>query len=288
MKIFISWSGKRSQAIAQAFREWLPNILQYAQPYFTPDDIDKGMRWASEIAGQLEESKVGLLCLTKENLSAPWLMFEAGAISKSLTGSRLCPILFGVDQAQVSGPLSQFQNAVYSKDEVLKFVKSVNAQASVHALSDAQLSAAFDVWWPKLEPKIEAALSAKFDEASAKTRSPSEIAEETLGLVRALAAREQANATIPMSHWSVLWDLATEYGQETLRNSLNADQSAQLDQLRSAKKYLRKLFNLAQPSLMGSVHYPKKSAEVTSLMKAMDTRMQEIAREVGDEDELPF
>jgi hypothetical protein len=55
MKVFISWSGERSRAIADVMRRWLPSVLQSVRPYFSPDDVAKGSRWSSEIAKELEE-----------------------------------------------------------------------------------------------------------------------------------------------------------------------------------------------------------------------------------------
>lgn len=38
MKIFISWSGKLSQNLGNALKEWIPDVLQAVQCYFTPED----------------------------------------------------------------------------------------------------------------------------------------------------------------------------------------------------------------------------------------------------------
>lgn len=35
-------------------------------------------------------------------------MFEAGALTKSLTVARVCPLLFGVEPSDIKGPLVQF------------------------------------------------------------------------------------------------------------------------------------------------------------------------------------
>ena len=105
MKIFISWSGDRSKAIADVFKKWIPAVIQAAKPYFSPSDIDKGSRWNQEISKELESSQVGLICLVRENLDESWIMFEAGALSKSLDKSRVCPMLFGVEPSDIKGPL---------------------------------------------------------------------------------------------------------------------------------------------------------------------------------------
>ena len=89
MKVFLSWSGEQSRRIAEVFKEWIPSVIQAVKPYFSPEDIAKGARWSKEISQELEESKVGILFLTKDNLGAPWLLFEAGALSKSMERSKV-------------------------------------------------------------------------------------------------------------------------------------------------------------------------------------------------------
>src|SRR5215831_199016 len=89
MKVFIHWSGDRSKQLAEAIHWWLPNVLQFVKPYFSPADIEKGARWANDISKELEQSKIGIIAMTEENLASPWIMFEAGAISKVVGVRRL-------------------------------------------------------------------------------------------------------------------------------------------------------------------------------------------------------
>lgn len=154
MKIFISWSGDKSKEIASVFKDWIPAVIQAAKPYFSPNDIDKGARWSNEIAKELEESQIGLICLTDDNLLAPWLMFEAGALSKSMDKARVCPMLFGIEPTDLSGPLVQFQATPFSKDEVYKVIKTINSQLGDSALSVSVVDSVFEKWWPDLDEKI--------------------------------------------------------------------------------------------------------------------------------------
>ena len=64
MRIFVSWSGDRSKFVAEALHDWLPNVIQALDPWLSSEDIDKGTRWLSDIATQLNEVKVGIICLT--------------------------------------------------------------------------------------------------------------------------------------------------------------------------------------------------------------------------------
>jgi hypothetical protein len=45
------------------------------------DDIETGSGWLARIKNELEATSYGIICLTPQNLDAPWLHFEAGALS---------------------------------------------------------------------------------------------------------------------------------------------------------------------------------------------------------------
>ena len=75
MKIFISWSGERSKLAAAAFHEWLPLVLHYADPWMSEMDIESGSRGLKRISEELDGRNFGIICLTAENLRAPWIKF---------------------------------------------------------------------------------------------------------------------------------------------------------------------------------------------------------------------
>ena len=145
MKVFISWSGDLSRELAEALRDWLPAVLQSVKPFFTPNDIEKGARWAKDIAQELQSSAIGIFCLTKENLTKPWIMFEAGALSKQLDSSKVCPVLFGVESADLEGPLVQFQASPFSEVEMKKLIRTINAGLADQRLDDAVLNSVFEM-----------------------------------------------------------------------------------------------------------------------------------------------
>jgi hypothetical protein len=114
LNIFLSWSGDHSQQIAATLRDWLPATLQFVKPFYTPNDIEKGARWSSEIAKKLDGSNCGIFILTEENLQSSWMSFEAGAISKKIESSLVCPFIFGMKPGDVVGPFAQFQIAEFN------------------------------------------------------------------------------------------------------------------------------------------------------------------------------
>ena len=89
MKVFISWSGDRSKVIASALKHWLPDVFQGLQVWMSDHDIYAGSKWGMEIGAVLEESKIGIICLTPESLKSHWLAFEAGALSTAIAQSRV-------------------------------------------------------------------------------------------------------------------------------------------------------------------------------------------------------
>src|SRR5262249_35845537 len=105
--VFISWSGQRSRFVADVLRNWLPMIVQAAKPWMSDTDIDKGSRGLHEIGRGLDGMKVGIVCLTPENLNVPWVLYEAGALSKTIDNkTRLCTYLLASLQFQdVKPPL---------------------------------------------------------------------------------------------------------------------------------------------------------------------------------------
>lgn len=141
MKIFISWSGERSKALAVALKDWIPLILQYAQPWVSEKDISAGDRWAQAVSGELETSNFGILCITPENLSSEWILFEAGALSKSMLDAKVIPLLFGLELSDLSGPLSQFQALKIDQKGIMDVITAINAVSETKA-SETTINAA--------------------------------------------------------------------------------------------------------------------------------------------------
>ena len=126
-KVFISWSGERSKVFADILRRWLPKVV-HVSPFFSQSDIRKGSNWYNDIIDELKQTKVGVFCITCDNDQAPWLIFEAGAISVGLARPKVCPLLFGISPASLKGPLLTFQAAEFSKNEMLKVVEMLNEE----------------------------------------------------------------------------------------------------------------------------------------------------------------
>lgn len=156
MQVFLSWSGKESKQLAEIFKEWLPNILQYTKPYMSAKDINLGERWNDNITSSLRDTDFGLIFVTPSNINAPWINYEAGALSKTL-GSRVIPVLYNSEVMILQqGPLKQFQSSKdLEKESVLNLVKNINAFNQENKLEGERLDVAFEMWWPVLEKDLQ-------------------------------------------------------------------------------------------------------------------------------------
>lgn len=186
MKVFISWSGKRSKAMANALKEWIPLIVQHAEPFVSDKDISAGDRWAQAIAGELENSNFGILCITPENISSEWIMFEAGALSKAMQDAKVIPLLFGLELSDLSGPLQQFQALKVDESGMLDALKAINA-ASENKTGDATIEQLVPALWSRLQEKLDA-IPAKA-ESEKHMRPQTEIMEDLVSQVRGLNGR---------------------------------------------------------------------------------------------------
>lgn len=186
MKVFLSWSGHKSHQVALVLRDWLPSVIQSLTPYVSSEDIDKGARWSTDTAKELEDSTFGILCVTKDNLEAPWLLFEAGALSKMMDKSSVCPFIFDLKRAEVKGPILQFQSTIFDKDDVKKLLLTLNKACGDVGLKEELLSKTFDVWWPNLEGSLEAIKGEPSEEEKTSTDKSfrNEMLEEILELSR--------------------------------------------------------------------------------------------------------
>lgn len=188
MKVFISWSGNLSHKIGLIFREWLPAMIPSLEPYVSSEDIDKGARWSTDIAKELEDSTFGILCVTKENLYAPWLSFEAGALSKTMDKSFVTPFLFDIKRSEVNGPILQFQSTIFEKNDIKKLILTLNKACGEVGIAETMLHKAFDIWYPTLEKELNELKSTIQQSEEVKENDKeaysSEIIEEILELSR--------------------------------------------------------------------------------------------------------
>lgn len=129
--------------------------------------------------------KAGIFCLTRDNLRAEWIHFEAGAVSKT-KDARAYTILFdGLKPADIAPPLGQFQHTEFNESQMLALMKSLNKrlpEVGLEALADDVLHDQFSLYWPSLQKDVAAVTTTAA--ASTPNRSLDEKVDEILSIVR--------------------------------------------------------------------------------------------------------
>lgn len=147
MKVFVSWSGKLSRAIAQTLKQWLPCMIQSLEIFFSPEDIEKGSNWDVQISSELSQCKYGIICLTNDNISAPWINFEAGALAKELD-SHISALMVNIKPSDIKGPLARYQSTKLEKTDFFQLVNNINALQE-KPLDASVLQNIFNSLWEK-------------------------------------------------------------------------------------------------------------------------------------------
>ncbi len=154
--VFISWSGEQSRQLAEALRSLIPNVFQDVATFVSSNDIDAGTNWFGTILNELANTEFGILCLTADNLTKPWIQFEAGALAKTITDkARVVPYLLAVSKSDLAPPLSLFQGVTADKAGTPELLQSLN-NVRMGSFEQAHLQTIFDKWWPDYEKALKA------------------------------------------------------------------------------------------------------------------------------------
>lgn len=157
MRVFISWSGALSRALAVELREWLPMVVHQVDAWISGRDINPGQRWVLALGQELAQSDFAIICLTSENRQSPWILFEAGAVARSLE-ARVVPLLFGITAGDLDGPLAQFQSLQADEPGIKRLVSALY-DSSRSGLETRQRDLVFARLWPVLEERFQAVIT---------------------------------------------------------------------------------------------------------------------------------
>lgn len=153
-------------------------------------DLEAGVRWNDKIQQELGETKFGIVVVTGENMESPWLLFEAGALAKAIPDAYVCPYLVDLDPSNLKGPLVQFQAKRANRTDTQDLIRTINRALGSEALDSDRLDRSFEVWWPKLEPKLSSVTESSV--AGRAHRTPEDMLEEILLLTRNIDKQTRA------------------------------------------------------------------------------------------------
>lgn len=189
MKVFLSWSGSRSREVASLLSDWLSCVIQVSRPWISTRDLDRGSLWFGEINDQLKDTTVGVICLTQENKNRPWILFEAGALAKGLSTSRVCTLLVDLAPQDIEDPLAQFNHTFPTKDSMLSLVRTLNNALGNIALDNRVLEQVFATYWPQFEKDFQQVIKDTESATPMKPRPKEDVLVEILENTRMLNSR---------------------------------------------------------------------------------------------------
>jgi hypothetical protein len=248
MKVFMSWSGDRSKAAAELLHDWVKCVTQAARPWISTRGIGRGSVWFNEINNELKDTSVGIICLTHQNKSAPWILFEAGALAKGLTTSKVCTFLVDLGPADIKDPLAQFNHTMPTREGMMSLAATLNS-ALESPLDGPTLATVFDAFWPQFESDFRLLLDKYPQEVVVEPRSDSSMLEEILESTRSLSQRlrliESQQPKKPYSDDDDVFNMSAHVSQEQThlspkKSEARAALDAALEAARQANKFASK------------------------------------------------
>src|SRR5215467_10716218 len=214
MNIFVSWSGERSHRAAFGLKSLLEDVFQRAVQVFISEDISPGDNWVQRIQEELEQSEIGIVCLTHDNFQSPWLLFEAGAVAIALGSGRVL-VPYAVDALPDTAdrsPLAMFQRTRADQDGTYRLVQKIN-QARKDPEDTKNLQKYFEKWWTDLEETIKNLPAPQPDLAT--LGSDRQILENILQKITVLLQMQRSSSELPAPELRHLLNLrdqpATQY-----------------------------------------------------------------------------
>ena len=194
-KVFISWSGSPSKEIAKLLESWLPDIFDNIAPWVSDTGIEPGARSYGSIADALANAKMGIIVATKANQQAPWITYEAGALSNlfSVEQSRVVPLLVDfATQSELTSPLSQFQNCSLNEAGMEKLCRQIS---KLMGSSPENIAKRVSAFWKTLKDGVNQAIE-DAPRTAAPVRKIDDVLDDILSTVRAIARSGETNIVV--------------------------------------------------------------------------------------------
>ncbi len=128
------------------------------QCFVSEEDIASGTDWWNKINSELKACKMGIVCITKENLNAPWLYYEAGAmVTESI---QVIHLLVGCDFSSLSNTPLNGKQAIdfYNCGKFIKMLQDIRSAMDYNFISKKTLDKlGEDAYWglrDRLEPVL--------------------------------------------------------------------------------------------------------------------------------------
>lgn len=255
MKVFLSWSGQKSKEVANLLSAWLCCVIQASRPWISTRDLDRGSLWFGEINDQLKDTTVGIICLTQENKARPWILFEAGALAKGLSTSRVCTFLVDLESKDIEDPLAQFNHTFPTQESVFGLVKTLNSTLGANGLDNRILEQVFNTYWPQFKESFTEILSKTDAQPQPEPRPKEDVLGEILENTRMLNSRirrlEHETERFRMRDLDIPINIIHEQAVEMAKAGISMEMLMDRFNGRLPKSILKEIISMAEREKLG-------------------------------------
>ena len=283
MKVFISWSGQKSKAVANLLKKWVKYVLQTSSPWVSTHDIEQGRVAMTQLFDTLNEAKIGIICLTPRNHEKPWILFEAGAISSKFDESRVLTLLLdGLDVSNLEPPLGLFQATYPTEEGMRSLLWRINLLLAV-SLDREVFEDVFRTYWPQFEKEYTEIIANVSEDGPVIKREEGEKLDEILKSVRSFDKRvrhlEEGNLNSLSKHGS---------RKMSLRANLLNEEKSIYSSTDLALEIIKKILPKYSPKeISSSMYYDDMLDELRSL-NVSDSVRREVMEAVSNYFEKGF
>lgn len=188
VKIFISWSGPREQAVAEALQAALPDLcVADVEVFVSSQSISKGANGVAVIEANLDSSAFGVVLVSKANQTAPWLNYEGGWLASTLDRP-VATVCLDLLPSDITGPLAPRQATRFEDaEDMAKLLRQI-VEAANPAMKDRAFKTLLGAVWPSIKSSwIPAAAKAP----PAPARDERDMLAELVDRVRRIDERGQ-------------------------------------------------------------------------------------------------
>lgn len=153
MKVFISYSGTKSAKMAEVASRFLEQLLPDVTFFRSASDIALGSHWLQQVEQVYSGADVALVCITRDNIEKPWLLYEIGALSAN--NVRIIPFLLDIRPSDLSGPIALYQAVSADKIGVWKLIQFLHSLLD-NATGSTEKNHVFENIWPAFLASLEA------------------------------------------------------------------------------------------------------------------------------------
>lgn len=164
--IFISFSGRHARKVASIIRDIIVSIYPSGScqiEVFLSEDKIKAGNFRDQNLAAMKRAKFAIAIYTPTNISAAWLMFEAGALSLAIeqNGGHYMPYLFcrhGSDREPPIGDLQYVQYQIEHKEnqeQFIRLIKNLNdSLSSENKVAELKISKAVNDAWSYINKEM--------------------------------------------------------------------------------------------------------------------------------------